>query len=78
MAEISPGEYTRPEQVAAIVQGIEKTKVPVIVLRPTMYSPDWQGHLPDHLGPFRDDLYLHYRKTQSFASGDEIWERVDR
>jgi hypothetical protein len=36
-----------------------------------------QSHLPDHLQPFRDYLYLHYRVTKSFASGDEIWERVD-
>jgi hypothetical protein len=76
MAEISPGEYTRPEQVASIVQGIERARVPVIVLRPMMYSPSW--NLPDHLQPFRNDLYLHYRKTKSFASGDEIWERVDK
>jgi hypothetical protein len=78
MEGISPGEYTRPEQVSAIVQGIERTKVPVIVLRPEMYSPRPQSHWPDHLQPFRDDLYLHYRKAQTFASGDEIWERVDK
>jgi hypothetical protein len=78
MEGISPGEYTRPEQLSAIVQGIERTKVPVIVLRPEMYSPSSQGHLPDYLQPFRDDLYLHYRKAQSFASGDEIWERMDK
>jgi hypothetical protein len=78
MAEMGPGEYTRPEQVTAIVEGIEKTKVPVIVLRPGMYLPDTQSHLPDHLQPFRDDLYLHYRNTKNFASGDQIWQRVDR
>ncbi len=78
MGEISRGEYTRPEQVSAIVQGIERTRVPVIVLRPQVHSPYLQNHLPDHLQPFRDYLYLHYRKKKSFASGDEIWERVDK
>jgi hypothetical protein len=78
MAELSPGEYTRPEQVVAILQGIERTKVPVIVLRPQMYSPGLQNHVPDHLQPFRDNLYRHYSKTRSFAGGDEIWERVDK
>jgi hypothetical protein len=78
MAEISPGEYTRPEQVASIVRGIEKTKVPVIVLISGMYLPGAQSHLPDHLQPFRDDLYAHYRRTQSFSGGYEVWERVDR
>jgi hypothetical protein len=76
MAEISTGEYTRPEQVDAIMRGIESAKVPVIVLRPEMYSPNLQNRLADHLQPFRDYLYLHYRKTKSFPSGDEIWERV--
>jgi hypothetical protein len=78
MAEMSLGEYTRPDQVAAMVDGIEKARVPVIVLRPQMYSPSLQRDLPDHLQPFRDYLYLHYHKTRSFASGDEIWERVEK
>lgn len=75
---ISPGEYTRPEQVTDIVNGIERVKVPLIVLRPGMYSPTFPNELPDHLQPFRDDLYTHYRKTVSFASGDEVWERKDK
>jgi len=78
MAEIGPGEYTRPDQVAAIVQGIDRTEVPVIVLRPQMYSPSLLSRLPDHLQPFRDYLHLHYRETKVFASGDEIWERVNK
>jgi hypothetical protein len=78
MSEIGPGEYTRPEQVDAIVQGIERAKVPLIVLRPGRHVPDLQSQLSDHLQPFRDYLYLHYRKTKSFPSGDEIWERVDK
>lgn len=75
MAQLSPGEYTRPEQVTAIVEGIERVKVPVIVLRPRMYLPS--PDLPDHLEPFRSYLYDHYRKTKSFPSGDEIWQRID-
>jgi hypothetical protein len=75
MEGMGPGEYTRPDQVAAMVQGIARTQVPVIVLRPQMYAPSSQCHLPDHLQPFRDYLYVHYRKTKVFASGDEIWEK---
>lgn len=78
MAEISPGEYSRPEQAAAIIQGIEKAMVPVIVLRPQMYLSSLRSHLPNHLQPFRDNLYRNYHKTTNFASGDEIWERVDK
>ena len=75
---LGPGEYTRPEQVDSIVQGIERVKVPLIVLRPEMYIPIPSYHLPDHLQPFRDYLYLHYRKIESFPSGDEIWQRIDK
>jgi len=77
MAEMTRGEYTRPDQVAAIVQGIERVKVPVIVLRQKKDSAGARDQLPDHLQPFRDNLHLHYRKTKTFPSGDEIWQRVD-
>jgi len=76
MAELGPGEYTRPEQVDAIVHGIDMAKVPVIVLRPQMYSHDPLNLLADHLQPFREYLYAHYRNTKSFLSGDEVWERM--
>jgi hypothetical protein len=78
MSELSLGEYTRPEQVDTVIRGIEEAKVPVIVLRPQMYSPGLQNHLADHLQRFRDYLHIHYSKTKSFPSGDEIWERVNR
>lgn len=73
VAQMTPGEYTRPEQVTEIVDGIERARVPIIVLRPRMYSPS--DGLPDHLQPFRDYLYRHYDKVKTFVSGDEIWER---
>jgi hypothetical protein len=78
MAEMTRGEYTRPEQVAAIVQGIERVKVPVIVMRRLRNTPSSWDQLPDHLQPFRDELRLHYRNTITFPSGDEIWQRVDK
>ena len=65
-------EYSRPEQVAAIIQGLEGAMVSVIVLRPQMYLLSLQSHLPNHLQPFRDNLYRNYHKTKNFASGDEI------
>jgi len=75
VSQMTPGEYTRPEQVTEIVDGIDRRRVPVIVLRPRMYSPSELNGLPDHLQPFRDYLYLHYDKVKSFPSGDEIWVR---
>lgn len=78
MAEMIRGEYTRPEQVAAIVQGIERVTVPVIVMKPQRNTSSSWDQLPDHLQPFRDELKLHYRNTITFPSGDEIWQRVDK
>jgi len=65
-------------QAAAAVQGTERAKVPVIVLRSEMYSPSFKEPLPDHLQPFRDDPYLHCRNTITFPNGDEIWQRMDK
>jgi hypothetical protein len=78
MAEMTRGEYTRPGQVAAIVQGIERVKVPIVVMRGQRNPPASWDELPDHLQPFRDELRLHYRNTITFPSGDEIWQRVDK
>jgi hypothetical protein len=78
MGEMSLGEYTRPEQVTEIVEGIERVGVRIIVLRPAMYRPTSGDLLPDHLQPFRDNLYLHYRREHVFQSGDEVWRRIDR
>lgn len=70
-----PSEYTRPEQVAALVQAIEAHQVPMIILR---WSPEFlksNGSPSDHLGPFRTYLVSHYHVTKSFRTGDDVWER---
>jgi hypothetical protein len=73
----APGEYSRPEQIAAAVEGLERTRTPLLVLMPVMYVPHSLGYKADHLQPFQDYLYLHYRRTKIFANGNEVWERID-
>lgn len=73
----APGEFSRPEQIAAVVAGLERTKTPLLVLLPVMYVPHLLGHKADHLQPFQDYLYLHYRKTKTFSNGEEVWQRTD-
>ena len=73
----APGEFSRPEQIAAAVNGLERTRTPLLVLRPVMYIPHLLGYKADHLQPFQDYLYLHYRRTKVFSNGDEVWERID-
>jgi hypothetical protein len=68
-------EYTRPEQVAAVIQALDSHAVPLLILRqsadllrPT-YSPS------DHLAPFRAYLLKNYHLTQTFPDGDDVWQK---
>ena len=73
----APAEFSRPEQIAAAVEGLERTKTPLLVLLPGMYIPHLLGYKADHLQPFQDYLYLHYRRTKIFSNREEVWERKD-
>lgn len=73
----APGEFSRPDQIAAAIEGLERTRTPLLVLLPVMYVPHLLGDKVDHLQPFQDYLYLHYRKTKIFSNGEEVWERKD-
>lgn len=74
----APGDYTRPQQIAEVIAGLERTRTPLLLLRPSMYVPHLLGYRADHLEPFQSYLFTHYRKTRVLATGDEVWERNDR
>jgi hypothetical protein len=74
----APGEYCRPEQIAAVIEGLERTRTPLLLLRPSMYVPHLLGYGPNHLQPFQDYVFGHYRRTRTFATGDEVWERMEK
>jgi hypothetical protein len=76
--QLGGAEFSRPEQVAEVVDGLEKKKVPMMILWPRIYIPGVGENVPDHLQLFRDYLFRHYRKTKSFPDGYEVWERVDK
>jgi hypothetical protein len=42
-----------------------------------MYVPHLLGYKADHLQPFQEYLYLHYRRTKTFPNGNEVWQRTD-
>jgi hypothetical protein len=71
-----PGDYSRPGQIAAVVEGLERTQTEILLLRPPMYIPHLLGYKADHLQPFHDYLFGHYRRTKVFSTGDEVWERI--
>ncbi len=68
-----PAGYSRPDQIAAVVQGLERTQTPMLILR---RSPRTQADKDDNLQPFFDYVDAHYQKTRRFAPGDEVWQRV--
>jgi hypothetical protein len=71
----APSEYSRPEQIAATIDALEQNRVPMLILRPSMYTPHLLGYSSDHLRPFQDYLDRNYRRTKTFVTGDEVWER---
>lgn len=74
---LGPSEYTRPEQVAAVIKALEKDRVPLLILRRSMYVPHALGFAANYLQPFQQYLYRKYRLTKTFSTGDEVWERVE-
>lgn len=68
-------EYTRPEQISELLQSLRKHAVPLMILPSEQKYLHPTGLPSDHLGPFRDYLYSNYVLTQTFPSGDEVWEQ---
>jgi hypothetical protein len=73
----TPFDYTRPEQVTAMIHAMEQYKVPLLMLNRGMLS--WPGATSssDHLGPLRTYLACHYRVTKTFPTEDQLWERIE-
>ena len=70
---ITPDDYTRPEQVADLVQGLERERVRYVLWYPDLDSPP--STAADHLGPLRAYLRNHYHIARIFDHGDKVWER---
>ena len=74
---LGPGDYARPEQVAAAIAALEKTRPLLIMVLPEQYFLYQQAMGANHLQPFYEYLYQHYKRTQRFSNGFEAWERID-
>jgi hypothetical protein len=74
--------FTRPEQVAGVIRGLEEHRVRYIVWsREDLDAlPDWEAPSDDHLGPLRDYIRSHYQVVKVFSTplSDQIWERTGR
>ena len=69
-------DYTRPEQVASVIEALEKHRVELVVLRDSRVLLQKSGSPGDHLNPFRTYVTRNYRLIKSFSIGDDVWQRV--
>jgi hypothetical protein len=70
-------DFTRPEQVANLIRGLDQHHVHYVVWCPTrldVHLP-WNDLSGDHLEPLRGYLHAKYRLAKIFSTGDDIWER---
>ena len=72
-----PFDYTRPEQVIATVDALERYKVRFLMLNKGMFEWPKATAASDHLAPIRDYLARKYRLTITFTNNDELWERIE-
>jgi hypothetical protein len=67
-------DYTRPEDVAALVKALQETQVPTIIIPSQRKYPMTENTPGNHLQPFVAYLNANYRLTKVFATGDEVWQ----
>ncbi len=72
---VTTTEYTRPEQVQKVIEGLEKHRVRFVCWYPGLNLPDSTGKGSDNLGPLRAYVRSHYHLVKTFATSDVILER---
>lgn len=74
---LTTSDYTRPEQVQQLIEGLEKHHVRYILWEASFDVPSDSGVPGDHQGPLRRYLHTHYRVVKTFPGLIQVWERVD-
>lgn len=72
---VTATDYTRPEQVANVIESLDKNRVRFVhwsVELDVLFADEPAG---DHLWPLRKYLRNHYHVVQTFRDADQIWER---
>ena len=74
---LRPTDYTRPEEVADAIQGLEKFHVRFVSWYIGLDREKDAARHPEgnHLAPIRLYLQEHYHVAQTFTNGDQMWER---
>jgi hypothetical protein len=74
---VHDSDYTRPEQVSALMDALETHRVRLLVLRGWHDLLHEKKSPTDHLDPLRSYIGQHYRVTKTFSTGDEVLERIE-
>jgi hypothetical protein len=76
VVDFHASDYTRPWQVAALIEALQSHQVSMLVLRRTRDFLWATGSPSDHLQPLRIYVSQNYRLTKTFPTGDEVWLRI--
>ena len=68
-------DYTRPEQVQDVREGLERHKVRFVIWALELDMPPRDHPEGDHLGPLRTYLRTRYQVVKTFPGFDQVWER---
>jgi hypothetical protein len=68
-------DETRPECVTRSVADLESKQVRYVLWSPRLDEVDPRAPQSNHLAPLRDDLRVHFQIIQTFADGDQLWQR---
>jgi hypothetical protein len=74
VAFITPYEYTRPEEVQRLLEGLEQHDVKIILWAPALDLPS--SPQSDHLPPLRLYIHQHYHVSSTFPEF-QVWARND-
>jgi len=73
---LDTSEYTRPEDIAAVLRALQQHNVPIIILASEKQYPLTVNSPSNHALAFVGYLQANYQLTRMFANGDELWEKV--
>lgn len=76
---LRPTDYSRPEEVADAINGLERFHVRFVSWYIGLDREKDAALHPagNHLAPIRQYVHDHYHLAETFANGDQIWERND-
>lgn len=75
VAFVTGSDYTRPEQVANVIEGLKTHQVEYIFWSPALELPPQNRRSSNHLGPLYAYLHSHYHIAKIFPNNDMLWQR---